>query len=145
MPLVAVGRPTPYLAEIKAYIARHDLGKQVLFCHDVETADLPAFYQGASLLIYISMFEGFGFPVLEALYSRTPVITSAGGCFSEVGGPSSVYVNALDNEQIQDAIRRVLGDPALRKKMSDDGCGYAQNFNEDKISEKIMAVYRSVL
>ncbi|MCU0609917.1 MAG: glycosyltransferase family 4 protein [Chitinispirillaceae bacterium] len=144
MPLVAVGRPTPYLAEIMAYVSKHHLEKQVLFRHDVETTDLPALYQGAQLLAYVSMFEGFGFPVLEALYSGTPVITSKGGCFGEVGGPSSLYVDALDTAQISDAIQRVLGDSALREKMIADGYDYAQNFNEDKIAEKIMAVYRSV-
>ncbi len=144
VPLVAVGRATPYLKNIKEYCATHNLSDRVFFLHHVETIDLPALYQGAQLVTFISFFEGFGFPILEALYSKVPVISSIDGCFSEVGGKSSLYVDPKSVEEIIEAIQRVLQDSSLRQKMITDGYAHAQNFNEDVIAHKMMALYEKV-
>lgn len=144
IPLVAIGRSTRYCDTIKQYIAQNNLKKQFFFYHSIKNNDLPAIYQGAELLVFISVFEGFGFPILEALYSKTPVISSIDGCFEEVGGKSSLYVDPHDIEEIIDGIKKVLGDSALRKKMIDDGYTQAQHFNEDVIANKMMGIYKEV-
>ncbi len=85
-PLVIVGRATKYTAKIEAYIKRHRLENKVLLLHNVSTTkELAAIYQMASVFVYPSTFEGFGIPIIEALYSGIPVITTKGGCFSEPG------------------------------------------------------------
>ncbi len=85
MPLVVIGKPTPYLNKIIEFIERHSL-INIIFCDIVQNQDLPGIYQLADLFVYPSIFEGFGIPILEALYSRVPVITSKGSSLTEVGG-----------------------------------------------------------
>jgi glycosyltransferase involved in cell wall biosynthesis len=144
MPLVTIGRSTKYCDTIRQYVAQKNLENQFLFYHTIETSDLPAIYQGADILVFISVFEGFGFPILEALYSKTPVISSTNGCFEEVGGKSSLYVNPHDIDEIAHCIKKVLDDSNLRTKMINDGYAHAQSFNEDVIVKKMMAVYKSI-
>jgi glycosyltransferase involved in cell wall biosynthesis len=144
LPLVAIGRSTHYCDTIKEYVAKNSLEKQFLFHHSVETADLPAIYQGSLALVFVSVFEGFGFPILEALYSRTPVLSSVEGCFDEVGGKSSMYVNPHNIDEIAHGLQEILSDSMLRKKMIEDGYAHAQNFNEDVIAKKMMDVYKKV-
>jgi glycosyltransferase involved in cell wall biosynthesis len=144
IPLVVIGRATPYLQTIKQYIRENKLEKQILFFHNVPLQDLPALYQMAEVFVYPSVFEGFGIPILEALNSKVPVITSRGGCFSEAGGPSSIYVQANNPEELSDAIKSVLSDSEKRKKMIEDGLIYAQNFRDEKIAQNLMKVYLSL-
>ena len=77
MPLVVIRKPTPYSNKVIEFIERHSL-INIIFCDIVQNEDLPGIYQMADLFVYPSIFEGFGIPILEALYSRVPVITSRG-------------------------------------------------------------------
>ena len=79
-PLVVVGKATPYTKKVKAFIAAHNLGNRVLFLHDVDFHDLPAIYQQATVFVYVSRYEGFGIPLLEAINCVTPVIAATGSC-----------------------------------------------------------------
>jgi glycosyltransferase involved in cell wall biosynthesis len=99
----------------------------------------------ADAFIYPSRFEGFGIPILEALFSRTPVITSRGSCFNEVGGPSSLYVDPDDKDELIHAIRLVLENEKLRTEMQEKGYEHAQKFRQEIIADNLMEVYRKVL
>jgi len=99
----------------------------------------------ADIFVYPSIFEGFGIPILEALASNTPVISSTGSCFAETGGKSSIYVNPHDSSELAAAIDKVLNDTALQSKMKKDGWQHAQNFTGEKIAGYLMRVYREVL
>jgi len=90
IPLLIAGRSTDYLKEINDYLKLNPAGDRIIFRHNIESADLPALYQSASLFVYPSVFEGFGIPILEALYSGVPVITSTGSCFAETGGDAAL-------------------------------------------------------
>ena len=98
LPLVVVGAQTDYIKEVEAAVTKYKLDEQVAFLQNVSFLDLPALYQLANLFVYPSVFEGFGIPILEALYSKTPVIAATGSCLEEVGGPSSVYVDPFDTD-----------------------------------------------
>ena len=106
---------------------------------------MPEIYQNAECFIYPSLFEGFGIPVLEALVSGVPVITSKGSCFTEAGGPGSLYVDPHSPEEIGDAILSVLNDKTLRDKMVTTGKMYANNFKDDNIADAYMNIYHSLL
>jgi glycosyltransferase involved in cell wall biosynthesis len=90
------------------------------------------------------LFEGFGIPVIEALFCKTPVITTRGGCFSESGGPSTVYVDPIDSNEISEAIKLIQGDDNLRETMISDGWNYAQRFTDENVAENLMEVYTSL-
>ena len=106
---------------------------------------MAAIYQKADLLIYPSFFEGFGIPILEALFSGIPVITTVGGCFSEAGGPFSAYINPTNIEEMKREIEDICSNPARRQKMIEEGKIHAQKFTDDKIAEQLIKVYQSVV
>jgi len=97
------------------------------------------------LFVYPSIFEGFGIPILEALCSETPVITSAGGCFEEAGGAFSRYINPLNAEEIGASLLKVLTDTNLQETMKKEGLLHATKFTDDKIARHVMSVYQKLL
>jgi glycosyltransferase involved in cell wall biosynthesis len=113
----------------------------VRFLEGVSTADLAALYRLATVVLYPSRYEGFGIPILEALFSGAPVITTRGGVFAEVGGPGTVYVDPDDPEALRDELRRLLDDAAARRAMADAGLRHAARFDEAAIAEALSAVY----
>jgi len=144
IPLVIAGRPTEYMIEINDYLRNQQAGERVIFRHNIETADLPALYQSAHLFVYPSVFEGFGIPILEALYSGVPVITSTGSCFAETGGDAALYCDPYNDEQLSELMNHVLNDPAARTAMIDKGFKYATHFDEEKVASNLMRVYTSI-
>jgi glycosyltransferase involved in cell wall biosynthesis len=144
LPLVVIGRKTSYYKEVKKYIDSNKI-KDIYFLESIVNEDLPAIYRQAEVFVYPSVFEGFGIPIIESLYSMTPVITSKHGCFPEAGGPSSVYVDPQNAGELADAIKKVIGNHELRRKMINDGYNYAQNFNDDIVAKNVMDVYQKIL
>jgi len=145
IPLVVVGRKVyPYFKKVLNYITDNGLDK-IIFLEGISNSDLPVIYRKAECFIYLSFVEGFGIPVLEALVSRTPVITTAGGCFPEAAGPGSIYINPHDPVQIGEAIKKVTSDKDLREKMISVGAAYSDNFKDDIIARDYMTLYQSML
>ena len=144
LPLVVVGKQTKYYDRVREYIERQHI-RNVIFLQEVPVIDLPGIYQAAKVFIYPSIFEGFGIPILEALYSQVPVVTSTGGCFSEAGGPFSQYVDPKNQEELGETIRRVLGDTELQQLMKSEGYRHAQNFSGENVAEQVMKLYNDLL
>ncbi|MBN2273670.1 MAG: glycosyltransferase family 4 protein [Bacteroidales bacterium] len=144
IPLVVVGKKTPYAKEVMKYLDQHRSIK-VVFYDVVDNIDLRGFYQLAGVFVYPSVYEGFGIPVLEALASGTPVITSKGGCFAEAGGPASLYVDPVDIREIAEAIQRVIKNPGLREQMVETGYQHASKFKAESVAGKIMQVYEKLM
>jgi glycosyltransferase involved in cell wall biosynthesis len=144
IPLVVIGKPTPYLNKILEFIERHSL-INIIFCDVVQNQDLPGLYQLADLFVYPSIFEGFGIPILEALYSRVPVISSKESSLTEVGGDYTIYVDPNNVEEMAAAIKKVLYDRALQEKMITEGYRHSRNFDADKVTANMMQVYLKVL
>jgi glycosyltransferase involved in cell wall biosynthesis len=142
--LILVGNGGEYKKEIETYIESKDLGDRIKIISNVTHTDLPAFYQGADLFCYPSHFEGFGIPIIEALFSKTPVITSKGSCFPEAGGPDSVYIDSESIPELTEAIERVLTDDKLRYKMIENGRNFVEKFHRSKTSERLIEVYEEV-
>ncbi|MCD4794439.1 MAG: glycosyltransferase family 4 protein [Bacteroidales bacterium] len=139
--LIIAGSKTDYQEEIIKYASENNIENKLLIINDIPFSDLPAIYQQADIFIYPSLFEGFGIPIIEALYSGVPVITTKGGVFSETGGFSSIYVEPENIEKLSDSILKILDDHDLRRKMIDEGLDYVQKFNEEKIASNLMNVY----
>ena len=90
--VVLVGNSGKMFSTLQNFIAEKNLQNDVLLLTTVTHEDLPALYQLSSVFVYPSILEGFGIPILEALFSKTPVITSLGGCMEEAGGKNSLYI-----------------------------------------------------
>ncbi|WMJ73234.1 glycosyltransferase family 1 protein [Cytophagaceae bacterium ABcell3] len=143
--VVIAGKATDYKKELESYIAAHNLGDYVNIVEYVSFRFLPALYQGASLFIYPSIFEGFGIPLLEALNSRVPVISSKGSCFSEAGGPDSVYTDPQSPEELAVAIQNILTDEGKQQKMKENGYAHALKFRKENTIPQLVKIYQNLL
>jgi glycosyltransferase involved in cell wall biosynthesis len=143
-PLVVVGRKTAYFNQVMNYIDRRGMNG-IHFLNQVQVSDLPAIYQGSMGFIYPSSYEGFGIPILEALNSGVPVITSSGGCLEETAGKGGLLINPNDREQMIDAIRKVLEDSALRDRLIREGGAHALRFREEQTIPALYNVYLECL
>ncbi len=144
--IVAIGRPVKkYMKQLQELIRRKDLEERVIFLQGVPNEDLPAIYQQASLFAYPSFFEGFGIPIVEAMVSNVPVITSKGSCFPETGGEAAQYINPNNPEEIAIVSDRVLSDEELRGTMIKKGQLHVQKFSDESVVNSLMNVYKSVL
>ena len=142
MPLVVVGQPTPYLEEVKALM---DTTTQVILLHQVPLADLPGLYQMAKVFVYPSLFEGFGIPIIEALFSDTPVITSEGSCFPESGGDAAHYIDPTNVDSVAEGIQQVLSDRSLQEDMIARGQSHRRQFTDQEVAKNLMRVYQEVM
>lgn len=152
LPLVVIGDGGTYKRKVKKYIAENGLGESVIFLSETPAAkssesyksslDLPAIYQMATALIYPSMFEGFGIPVLEAMFSRLPVITSKISSLSETGGDAPLYVNTGNETELVAAMQAVANDSYLRNRMIEKGILQSQLFTQQKCAGAVMEVYK---
>jgi glycosyltransferase involved in cell wall biosynthesis len=145
VPLYIVGRNTPYIKDIEEFVADNQMDGQIHILNNVPLEDLPAFYQMATLFVYPSIFEGFGIPIIEALFSGAPVLTSLGSCFREAGGPGAMYIDPYHPEEISIVLNTLLTDTDKRKRMRTEGLAYAQNFTEKETIPKLMNLYKSLL
>lgn len=145
MPLVVIGRKAgPYYKRVLDYISTHKI-KNVIFPDHIQNFELPAIYQNAECFIYPSFFEGFGIPILEALVSKTPVITSNRSCLAEAAGPGSIFIDPFDAEELGEAILKVISTKDLRDKMISMGTEYARNFTDEVVAKSYMKLYYSLL
>lgn len=143
--LVIVGGKTPYAIEIKNYIKENSLEHKVVFLKGLSIRELAILYRLAKVFIYPSLYEGFGIPIIEALYSKTPVITTHGGVFPEAGGPDSIYIDPASVDQMEKAIEQLLKNDDLREEIAHKGLEFAQKFNDKNIAENIIKAYREVI
>jgi glycosyltransferase involved in cell wall biosynthesis len=142
--LVVVGKDTTYAKEVNNYVEKFGLEKRVIFMKSVNNALMPLIYKKAKAFIYPSLYEGFGIPILEALASKVPVITSRGGCFTESAGPDSVFVDPDDEVELAEAIKVVLTDQNKRELMISKGFAYAQQFRPELCANNMFNLYQKV-
>lgn len=144
IPLVIVGKPTRYHQEIMEYIRQNKMENKIYFFQGLKMEELAVLYAAATIFIYPSIYEGFGIPIIEALYSGTPVITNKMGVFPEAGGPSSCYIDPMNIPQIHNAIKLLLEDTSKRLDMSKKGLEFVQKFNDDRVAEQMSAIYSAL-
>jgi glycosyltransferase involved in cell wall biosynthesis len=117
----------------------------IIFTGYVPEEDLPIFYCNAKLFIYPSIYEGFGFPILEAMNCGCPVITSNISSMPEVAGDAALLVDPYSVEEIKGAVQRLLSDVKLRKRLIDNGYRQASRFSWEKTANETIKVYEKVL
>jgi len=154
IPLVVIGDGGAYKQKVKLYIDENNLQDKVIFLSEKpeaiaaaafqSAADFPAIYQMATAMIYPSIFEGFGIPVLEALCSRLPVITSNTSCLPETAGDAALYVNPDDEKEMAAAMFAIANDALLRKNLIEKGIVQAEKFTVEKCAAAVMNVYTTL-
>ena len=153
IPLVVIGEGGKYKQQVKDYVLQNGLDSKIIFLSDHpaakekafrSAADFPAIYQSAIAMIYPSFFEGFGIPVLEALWSRVPVITSNTSCLPEAGGEGAYYVDPNSAEEIATGMKKIYSGTSLAIAMKEKGWQHAQRFTQKACADSVMNVYKLV-
>ena len=142
IPLVVVGKRTKYYKKIEREIRENKV--EIYFLEGLSMPELAGVYRLADIFIYPSLFEGFGIPIIEALFSETVVITSNLSCLPEAGGKDSVYINPLDVCDIRAKIKFLWDNESERKYRAEKGLEFVQKFSDEEIAKNLIEVYQEV-
>lgn len=155
IPLVVIGNGDGYLQKVKNYVEVNNLQQQIIFLSETEAAknseafktakDFPAIYQSAIAMIYPSIFEGFGIPVLEAIASGLPTITSSISCLPEAGGDAALYINPTSVDEMKHAMHEIIANTQLRNSLIEKSTPHAQKFTQQSCAAAVINVYNSLL
>jgi glycosyltransferase involved in cell wall biosynthesis len=140
--LLLVGGRGWLFEPIRAQIETLGLVGDVQFAGYVPDADLPPLYTGAAAVLVPSLYEGFGFPVLEAQACGVPVVAANASSLPEVAGEAALLVPPEDDEALARAIQLLWEQPALARSMGEAGRRNAQRFRWDSCARETAAVYR---
>ena len=141
-PLVLVGAMSYRSEDTIEAIRQAGRDKSIRLLGYVPDEDLPALYAGAGCFVFPTLYEGFGMPILEAMASGIPVLTSNTGAAPEVSGGLAVSVNPYDVEAITDGIDRALDTPAPLLARARE---HAKAFTWERCASQTLAIYRSIL
>jgi len=145
IPLVVVGKKTKYYRKIASFIQKNKMQKQVYFLEGVAMEELAIIYKLADIFVYPSLFEGFGIPIIEALFSKTVTITTNTGCLPEAGGPDSVYIDPKNYLDIQAKIKFLWNNDSERKRRAEKSFSYVQKFSDEHIAHNLIKLYQKNL
>jgi len=143
--LVLVGGDGYGSEAIHDYIRRQGLGPRVQVRGYVTLEELHSLYQSASALLFPSLEEGFGIPLLEALANGLPVVASQTASLPEVGGEAALYVDPHDPQDIAEQVRRAVEDSELRRRMIRQGLERARDLSWQRVAEATLKIYDEVL
>lgn len=143
--LVLAGKRGWLYDQLFEQVRRLDMADRVVFPGYVPDEDLPALLSGARGVVYPSLYEGFGLPVLEAGGCGVPVITSNTSSLPEVAGDAALLVDPHDVDAIADAMMRLLTDEALAAELARRGIENVKRFSWDKCARETLAVLESVV
>lgn len=133
----------PFFEEAKRQAVAADVSDHLVWAAYVSESDLPALYTGADVLVFPSLWEGFGFPVLEAMACGTPVVTSEGSAMAEVAGGAAVLVDPLDCETIASGILRAIGE-GKDGPLVEEGIRRAAGYSWGHTAARTVDVYEAV-
>ncbi len=143
--LVCVGGRDGSDARVRERAAQLGLDERVRLLGHVDPEELPALYQGATLFLYPTLYEGFGLPVVEAMASGVAVITSNNSALREIAEGFAELVDPLDVDAIAAAIRRCLADADHRAALAERGRRRSLDFDWRRTAEQTLEVYRAAL
>ena len=142
--LLIVGGHGWLFEPVRQLIQQLGLENDVIFTGYVDDVELPALYTGADCVLLPSLYEGFGFPVLEAMACGTPVVCSNVSSLPEVAGDAALLVDPLDDEGLAAAVARLLTNPDIASNMRAAGFRQAARFQWSRTAAETVAVYGTV-
>jgi glycosyltransferase involved in cell wall biosynthesis len=154
IPLVVIGNGKKEKEEARKFMEVNGVADRLIFLNDLPQSkelhfttaeDFPAIYQQALALVYPSIFEGFGAPLLEALCSGLPVLSSNASCLPEVGGDAAMYFAPHDHATLAEQMLQLASDEKLVITMREKGFEQAQKFSTQQYADSIMQVYQKLL
>ena len=145
IPLVLVGwhgwGEKKWLEKVK----KTNLKKRIYITGHVPDHDLKAIYNGAQALVYPSLYEGFGLPILEAMTCGCPVICSNTASMPEVAGDAAILINPAKSDELAHAIETIVHDTEIRNNLIRKGFKQATSFTWDSTARKTLGVFKRVV
>jgi glycosyltransferase involved in cell wall biosynthesis len=135
--LVLSGSKGWHSDEIYRSVKKLELENSILFTGRVSDSEKRALLENCLFFAFPSLYEGFGFPVLEALQLRKPVLTSLSTSLPEVGGKHALYCNPFSVDSLADGMLKLSTDPDLRTSLIEDSEKYAKKFSLEALAEQI--------
>lgn len=145
IPLVCTGKPIDAnAATIQQSLRALRLEDQVSFTGFLDERSLQQLFARADLMIFPSLFEGLGIPVLEAMTAGLPVACSRASCLPEIGGDAAVYFDPYSVEDIAAQVAKVWGDPTLRAKLVQQGYANIAGYGWNEAAHSFRVLYKHV-
>ncbi|WP_033397593.1 glycosyltransferase family 4 protein [Desulfobacter curvatus] len=145
IPLVLVGwqgwGEKPWLEKVN----NKEINNRFFFTGHLSDSDLKAVYSGATALIYPSIYEGFGLPILEAMACRCPVVCSNAASMPEAAGDAAILIDPFDADDLARAIDLIVNDSLVRHNLIAKGEQHAANFTWSRTAQKTAKVFKKVL
>lgn len=138
--LVIVGKREGFYQDEKIVAS-----KRVRFLGEIDDLELVVLYSISEVMVFPSLYEGFGLPPLEAMAIGCPVIASTAASLTEILGEAPLYIDPLSVKSIQEAIESVLGQPELQKEMIRKGFLQAAKYSEEKAKKSLLNLLHNVI
>ncbi|WP_303236436.1 glycosyltransferase family 4 protein [Phocaeicola coprophilus] len=142
--LVIIGKNGFNAKIIYDYVNQSTYKESIIFTGYLEDSELPLLYAGCKIFIYLSLYEGFGLPVLEAMSCGVPVICSNTSCFPEVIGDLDVLVSPLDIKQIKEKIELLISNKDYYKTIAQESYKRAGHFSWEKSAQEYYNVFKNI-
>ncbi len=142
--LVVAGMKGWMLDDIGVLVKQLKLTEHIIFIGFLTDRELCYFYNKAEVFVFPSLYEGFGFPIIEAFCCGVPVVTSNVSSCPEIAGDAAITVNPNNPEAIAEAISRVIHDNVLKDQLRSKGQARAQDFDFNKTACETLKVYEEV-
>jgi glycosyltransferase involved in cell wall biosynthesis len=144
-PLVIAGGMKAYIGKLKLLVRKAGLDKDIHFLGYVPFESMPALYREAFLLVFPSLYEGFGIPLVEAMACGCPVIVSQTSSMPEVCGDAAYYIDPDSKESIRKSIETLVADAGLRDSIREKGYRRAEQFSWKKAAESFKSLIENQL
>ena len=134
----------PYQDEVIHWIEKEKLGDKIRFIPFLPINALKAFYQLSSAFIFPSFHEGFGLPVIEALWQKTPVVTTNSKNFKEAGAGGCLYGDPSNSDELGQLLCDAVSNNELKEALVEDGYRHVQKFHWKETGQKLVEIYTSL-
>ena len=136
-PLVIAGGKKKYLNHLKRYVAKLEIRNEVHFLGYVPIQLMPYLYREAYALVFPSLYEGFGIPLLEAMACGCPVISSNTSSMPEVCGDAAIYFDPLDTDSLATAMKFLIGNENTRQELTERGLIQSKKFSWEQSAKNL--------
>ena len=143
--LICVGEKKQYYQKVKKFIYKNGLKNRILFLDIYDSETLSLIYRKSRGLVYPSINEGFGIPIIEAMYSKVPVVTSNNSIFQEIGGKYSYYFEQGNIDSLITQISNIWYESKEREDRIKINFQYVQKFNPNQQAIEIIDLYKKIL